>query len=860
MLLHTLALALLVPPAPRHATPAQAVGWAAQPHLASSASGAPRAFVAMAARGSEAEREREREIARNAGRAAVAEASSREASAQTTQAERGKEYALRVESKPLGLVLATNPTGRGCFVSEVLPDGSVANARPGQLKMAPGDYLTAVQSRGRTYSVVWQPLDEVLELIGDTELPLTLRIMRGGPEPWSLEKDGSGLSVEQMMEESRRQYGRLLDTEQEDALRGAFAAIKEDEQRAASERASAGGYESDTLKGVSTFAYELRSFAQGARDALDQIAQSVYNRALLDSRIAVQTAEYLLRRAIFDSGRILSAASTAVAALSPAASSSTMSGGAAPFERMLGRISTTRSLGAAPTAADAADAATEEERQAAQDKAAAERQAMMREEAGSLLREAVSAIEIWARNAAKNESAPNAAPAAEEEIDWELLTQRASLLGGELGVSVRAGLETAQADFAAFQSLQQSGQLPTLIEQLAEPAVLEGDQGGARTGASTTITRGDGRLGAFRDQAKPNEQRRDRLKRRQSDLEAKQLKLGLAIGQRASKDSADAFVYGVLPSAKAVGRMAARRVAESVADSVDMAQGKPGAKRAAPGVGDAVGLVGELASEIAQQYKEDLKRGAEMGPLADLVDAVSAPTQKLKNDLKGVAEALPGSIKELLQAPTDLLPGSTSGTTRPFVDDGARVVGSPVTSPLRDYDEEPFVEATLVGEAVEVVEVESLAVQTNMLEVEVETVDSVAPGVEVMASAVPANDAPGATVVYAAAVSETGMDVDIEADFDFEAEAVDVSVTSVEADGGQSARERAALLLDFLLLNGESALGTLGERAANWLTPEKARDWKKLGAFRDQASPADQKAARAKEKLLDDFADSVMRR
>ena len=34
----------------------------------------------------------------------------------------------------------------------------------------------------------------------------------------------------------------------------------------------------------------------------------------------------------------------------------------------------------------------------------------------------------------------------------------------------------------------------------------------------------------------------------------------------------------------------------------------------------------------------------------------------------------------------------------------------------------------------------------------------------------------------------------------------------------------------------------------------------KLGAFRDQASPADQKAARAKEKLLDDFADSVMRR
>ena len=89
------------------------------------------------------------------------------------------------------------------------------------------------------------------------------------------------------------------------------------------------------------------------------------------------------------------------------------------------------------------------------------------------------------------------------------LSQRASLLGGELGVSVRAGLETARADFAAFQTLQQSGQLPPLIEQLAEPAVIEGDQGGARTGASPTITRGDGRLGAFRDQATPSEQRRE---------------------------------------------------------------------------------------------------------------------------------------------------------------------------------------------------------------------------------------------------------------------------------------------------------------------------------------------------------------
>ena len=105
---------------------------------------------------------------------------------------------------------------------------------------------------------------------------------------------------------------RLLDSEQEEALRSAFAEIKLGEQRAAREAAGTGGFESGTLKAGSRLGYELRSFAQGARDALEQIAQSVYNRALLDAKLAVTTAEYLLRRAIFDSGRVLSAASAAI--------------------------------------------------------------------------------------------------------------------------------------------------------------------------------------------------------------------------------------------------------------------------------------------------------------------------------------------------------------------------------------------------------------------------------------------------------------------------------------------------------------------------------------------------------------------
>lgn len=79
-----------------------------------------------------------------------------------------------------------------------------------------------------------------------------------------------------------------------------------------------------------------------------------------------------------------------------------------------------------------------------------------------------------------------------------------------------------------------------------------------------------------------------------------------ALGQRASKDSADAFVYGILPPAKAVGRMAARRVAEAVADSL----GSESSRKPQGGTSTS-GFVGELAREIAQEYSADLKRGAE---------------------------------------------------------------------------------------------------------------------------------------------------------------------------------------------------------------------------------------------------------
>lgn len=60
------------------------------------------------------------------------------------------------------------------------------------------------------------------------------------------------------------------------------------------------------------------------------------------------------------------------------------------------------------------------------------------------------------------------------------------------------------------------------------------------------------------------------MEQRQSEFELKQLKAAAAMGDRASKDASDILVYGVLPSAKALGKMAARRVAQARAVVVEV--------------------------------------------------------------------------------------------------------------------------------------------------------------------------------------------------------------------------------------------------------------------------------------------------
>ena len=344
----------------------------------------------------------EEDLARAAGAAAASTAAASSTRDQTAKEERGRTLSATLPAKPFGLVLVQNPSGRGAFVSEIAPDGVAARSN-----LEVGDFVTSVVGYGiRGVSCAWSELDDVLAAIEAAPLPVKLSVQRGGPEPWTLEKDGSGLSVDQMMRAANAQYGRLLDADKEEALRSAFAEIKEKERAAASDAASAGGFESTSLKAASRLQFELRSFAQGARDALGQLGQLVYNRALLDSKLAASTAEYLLRRTLLDTcvcacacacacagldrvgstssgapcstrathdgrtdgrhvhgththththtvsrGLLLTASSNAIAALSGVASSAALPpaagrAAAAPFEKMLGSLSSTRALSA----------------------------------------------------------------------------------------------------------------------------------------------------------------------------------------------------------------------------------------------------------------------------------------------------------------------------------------------------------------------------------------------------------------------------------------------------------------------------------------------------------------------------------
>ena len=160
---------------------------------------------------------------------------------------------------------------------------------------------------------------------------------------------------------------------------------------------------------------------------------------------------------------------------------------------LLDSISSRRALAGAPSEADRAATV---EQLAVQAVAAAEaealeaaRQERLRQEAAALLREAIGGVEVWARQAAaaaeavrrkgEGEGADGGAGGgagggdggggdvgAAEGPDWELLGQRARLLGGEATSSLQDALTAVQRDFEAFRRLEQQGRLPTLLPTL----------------------------------------------------------------------------------------------------------------------------------------------------------------------------------------------------------------------------------------------------------------------------------------------------------------------------------------------------------------------------------------------------------
>ena len=81
--------------------------------------------------------------------------------------------------------------------------------------------------------------------------------------------------------------------------------------------------------------------------------------------------------------------------------------------------------------------------------------------------------------------------------DWELLGQRARLIGGTLGEALTDGLALTRKDFEAYQSLQEGGNMPTLVEEL----------GSAGEGLGQAISRRDGRLRSFAKQETPTRTR-----------------------------------------------------------------------------------------------------------------------------------------------------------------------------------------------------------------------------------------------------------------------------------------------------------------------------------------------------------------
>jgi hypothetical protein len=266
--------------------------------------------------------------------------------------------------------------------------------------------------------------------------------------------------------------------------------------------------------------------------------------------------------------------------------------------------------------------------------------------------------------------------------------------------------------------------------------------------------------------------------------------------------------------------------------------------------------MGEIASEIAQEYATDLKRGRDYGPLADVADAVAGPTQKLREDFAAVGQALGSGAQRLLDTSEARVAEQTARGRERIAELKAQPRRAADTTPqaqvLRDV-EVPEVEAVVL----ESTPVEGATVVEAVLEATpVEAVfdaDAGGPTAELV-EVVPVSEGRALEVVQpdvaVAAVALDRLDDGLDDVLDVVAES--------EADPEEEQQERDAVFADALLVTAESAVRKVAGNVKNLLTPPDLRPWKPLGSFQP-TSEADEKRKRAQERLLDEATRRVKR-
>jgi len=709
---------------------------------------------------------------------------------------------------------------------------------------------------------------------------------------------------------------------QEDALRAAFAAIKEEEVRSAKENAGAGGFESIALRSASKLSYELRAFTLGVQESLARVVQLATNRALLDSKVAIKSAEYLLRRAIFDSGRVLAAGRVALAlGAAPTDADRKAQAEVSPFAARLSKINNVRQLGRASTESQRALGAAIEEEEKTREQLLAEKAAAeeaLRREAADLLREAIGGIEEWVREARRREeqrskqerqdvnTSNGAAATPSRGPNWLRLQQRARVVGGELGAALSISLEELRSDFSAYVELDAQGQLPTLVEEAEDAAAAA--TGSLRGGGIGSVLN-NGMLGGL-SVGDDSSKRRERAARLETDLEIKKAKLAATVASRASKDVSDAAVYGVLPTAKAISKVAAQRAAEKIASTMGSAVGsKPrqGVSRSRESPEGSGNFLRDVASQIADEYKRDIERGAKYGPLADAADVFKGPTKAIKKDLEDVA-ALGLSALNGLLAPS---PSATNASTQVLEDFDASRRGTLVDGEADRTDritrsvgeQTPAVDLSTMEQAtqhapsapsrqqkvaspppapraleVEVIEVESFVVEarasyTEDIDIPEDETTKMDGGSRTLPE--PSGGSRGMGTRIAGAGEEfdigsgivvqtrtrdaktSGVDDVREASDD----ALDIDVSAqVEEDVEEVRNERRAKVLDASLVLLELGVQRVGTILGRVMTTEEGRSWELLQSLQERDKTKMARSAKATAALLEEIINLVGRK